>query len=343
MPHPSSGSHLIRKYTNNNGIMFTWTIDNFIDRQDNIVKSPHFWVEKRGFRTTEWCLNLFPKGTRSDSEDHVDLSLYNVEKIPVTITYMVSILDIFLEKHKVFKSMKVDLKDGAVCLPKWLTRHKLKDEKHLLPGGQMTVYLELVVHSVSPEMSPNTRHNEDVRAKRFKEVGESFVKLLDDKELTDMTIKCGGKDFPCHSLVLSARSPVFKAMFQANMMESETKVVKIEDIEPAVVAELLHFIYTGGTNENTSQEIYLELLEAADKYDLDSLKEICEEYLCSGLGINNAVEYLILGDMCQAQKLRENALRQVAANMASIVKTESYQKLKQYPDILIEIPRAMIE
>ena len=212
----------------------------------------------------------------------------------------------------------------------------------------MTVYFEMVLHSVSSEMSPKIKRREDFidtypRAKRFKEVGQSFVKLLDDKELTDMTIKCKGEDFPCHSLVLSARSPVFKAMFQANMMESETKVVKIEDIEPAVVAELLHFIYTGGTNENTSQEIYLELLEAADKYDLDSLKEICEEYLCSGLGINNAVEYLILGDMCQAQKLRENALRQVAANMASIVKTESYQKLKQYPDILIEIPRAMIE
>ena len=84
------------------------------------------------------------------------------------------------------------------------------------------------------------------------------------------------------------------------MKESETKEVVVEDIEPAVVAEMLHFIYTGGTNEDTLKDIGVELLVAADKYELLSLKEICEDNLCSGLTTSNAVQYLILGAKAKA-------------------------------------------
>ena len=209
----------------------------------------------------------------------------------------------------------------------------------------MTVYYELTIHNEASKVS--SRREEDIdlcsKAKRFKEVGESFGKLLDDKDLTDMTIKCGAQDFPCHSLILSARSPVFKAMFQANMKERESREVIIEDIEPAVFAEMLHFIYTGETKDNALEKTSVELLAAADKYELNSLKQACEDNLCSGLTKSNAVQYLILGDFYKSLKLREKALKKVATNMTSIVKTEAYQELKQYPDILIDIPKAMIE
>ena len=106
---------------------------------------------------------------------------------------------------------------------------------------------------------------------------------------------------------------------------------------------MLFFIYTGGTNEKALKEMSVELLAAADKYELGTLKEICEDKLCSDLKNDNAVEYLILGDMYQAPKLREKSLRKVATNMASIANTEAYKSLKQHPDILIEIPKAMTQ
>ena len=342
--------YLIRTVPGDDGSVkaqFTWTIDNFLDRpekQREVIKSPTFTVKKEGCATSKWDLALYPRGYHY-SEDDVCIFFYNVKKIPVKISYDVSILDLNLKKHKTTRELKIDSNSGN-GLHKWLSRQSLKnDSASLLPGGQMTVYFELTVHSAPPEVSPSPEGKEDTDSccNRFKEVGACLVKLLDDKDLTDMTIKCGGEDFPCHSLVMSARSPVFKAMFQANMKESETKEVVIEDIEPAVFAEMLHFIYTGGTNEDTLKDVSVELLAAADKYELLSLKEICEDNLCSGLTNSNAVQYLILGDLYKALKLRENALKEVATNMASIVKTEAYQELKQYPDILIDIPKAMIE
>merc|ERR1711915_875314 len=100
---------------------------------------------------------------------------------------------------------------------------------------------------------------------------------------------------------------------------------------------MLHFIYKGETNEKTLDEIGEELFTAADKYELEYLKRICESKMCCDLKISNAVNYLLLGDLYQAPRLREKSLKWVASNMASIVKTEDYKNLKQNPDILIEI------
>ena len=80
----------------------------------------------------------------------------------------------------------------------------------------------------------------------------SILKLQEDiqvafsnKEFPDMKINCEGKIFECHQFMLSARSPVFKAMFLSNMSEKVNKEVEIKDVESDILAELLSFIYTG--------------------------------------------------------------------------------------------------
>ena len=47
------------------------------------------------------------------------------------------------------------------------------------------------------------------------------------------------------------------------------------------------------------QRVAGELLAAADKYQLEQLKNICEEKLCNSLEIGNSVSHLVLGDMYQ--------------------------------------------
>ena len=37
--------------------------------------------------------------------------------------------------------------------------------------------------------------------------------------------------FYCHKFMLSARSPLFKAMFQSNIKENESNNVEIEDLQ----------------------------------------------------------------------------------------------------------------
>merc|ERR1740128_1295403 len=110
---------------------------------------------------------------------------------------------------------------------------------------------------------------------------EQLGKLFNDRELSDVDVECGGEVFNCHQLILSTRSDVFRAMFQSNMKENRTKKVTIKDVDPDVLKEMLKFIYTGVTNEHVLKEKSGELLAAAEKYQIDCLKEICEVQLCS--------------------------------------------------------------
>ena len=62
-------------------------------------------------------------------------------------------------------------------------------------------------------------------------------------------------------------------------MTSSVIQVTIKDIPSDVVAEMLLFIYTGNTpNLN---KLAGDLLGAAEQYQLEMLKDICEEKLCS--------------------------------------------------------------
>jgi hypothetical protein len=46
-----------------------------------------------------------------------------------------------------------------------------------------------------------------------------------------------------HRVILAARSPFFKAMFNSGVSESVTEEVKVKDVESKVMKELLTFIY----------------------------------------------------------------------------------------------------
>ena len=73
--------------------------------------------------------------------------------------------------------------------------------------------------------------------------------------------------------------------------------MSIKDIPSEVVAEMLLYIYTGNTpNLN---DLAGDLLGAAEQYQLEMLKNLCEEKLCSNLEISNSVNHLILGDLYQ--------------------------------------------
>ena len=89
-----------------------------------------------------------------------------------------------------------------------------------------------------------------------------------DTENSDVVLKCQGEEIPAHTLLLGARSPVFKAMFQSEMSESINKEVKIDDVEADVLKEMLRFMYSAKVDESFIK--FQELLIVADKYQIVS-------------------------------------------------------------------------
>ena len=119
--------------------------------------------------------------------------------------------------------------------------------------------------------------NETVDTYRYeivdKLMGHQLWQAANDKVFTDVDFHVAGQVFSAHKAVLAARSPVFQAMFQNDMVESRTNQATIQDIDAPVFESLLFFIYTGKLDSESNHE---ELFLAADKYQVDTLKQLCQ-------------------------------------------------------------------
>ena len=81
-----------------------------------------------------------------------------------------------------------------------------------------------------------------------------------------------------------------------------------------------------------------ELLAAAEQYQLELLKSICEERLCATLEIGNSVRHLVLGDMYQAAALKRMAMQFVVRNMSSVVRSRDWKEsLLDHPGLMAEV------
>jgi speckle-type POZ protein len=80
-----------------------------------------------------------------------------------------------------------------------------------------------------------------------------------------------GQKIGGHISILAARSPVFAAMI--NNQPTKTDPVLINDTQPDIFKEVLHFIYSGRTKVPLTQDTACSLFTAAEKYDVTGLKE----------------------------------------------------------------------
>lgn len=99
-----------------------------------------------------------------------------------------------------------------------------------------------------------------------------MLSALQNGFFTDVTFHVGSRQFSAHRVVLSARSTVFDKMFDEDWQESDPIV--IDDIDATNFEHLLHFLYTGFLSVSANNT---QLKAAAEKYNLVTLKSLCEE------------------------------------------------------------------
>ncbi len=151
-------------------------------------------------------------------------------------------------------------------------------------------------------------------------------KLWESRESTgDIILACGDASFRAHKLVLAAQSDTFAAMFaHHDTKEAQSGKVDIQDMEPRSVEELLHYIYLDKmTSDDTPVEVFQELLVAADKYFISSLKAKCEHELSKELEVGNVCRIGALAAMCNASCLRDSVIQFLRWNFKSIVRDPS--------------------
>ncbi|GBN44584.1 Speckle-type POZ protein [Araneus ventricosus] len=150
--------------------------------------------------------------------------------------------------------------------------------------------------------------------------------MLQDNSLSDVKLCAESETFPAHWFMLSARSPVFRAMFQSDMKERARDRIVIEDLKPDTVRRMLHFMYTDSLEElewETASDLYV----AAEKYQIMTLKDKCSSFLKSNLSLSNACEILLLSDLLQDKELKSIVQGFILKNDKSVINSSDWELL----------------
>jgi speckle-type POZ protein len=125
--------------------------------------------------------------------------------------------------------------------------------------------------------------------------------------------------------------------------EGRTKVVEVDDIEPLVFKEMLRYLYTGRAPKLDEDDMTEPLFLAADKYQIEALKDLCEQSLVSKFNVQTVIHCLVLAHLHSAPQLLEASLMFMEEHKKEVKSRPEWKELmKSYPDLFFQASNRMI-
>lgn len=155
----------------------------------------------------------------------------------------------------------------------------------------------------------------------------------------DTILECEGTELRCHSFILCARSEVLRAFLSSpGFVEGKDRKIKFPNMDLKTLREMLKYLYTD-TFDGDFDNIPA-LFSAADQYDLQGLKNICEDLLIENIDIGNAVEYFYLAYIHDVKKLLESSSNFIRTHFELVKNSEGWKILtdenKELKEMMIE-------
>lgn len=320
-----------------------WTVKNFshcTKNLDNGIVSPLFApVDHPQFG---WYLRLYPRSFYEEYKNFLSLGIIFKSRpdLKVEGEYDIKVIN---DNNAIIYSIKntntFERKDPILIAD--FINPEAYGKMGWIPNNVITIIctIKIAIGCVNCDVQ---KQNIDAKLLNNRaRVLDDLERMLENKTLSDTTLVCCDKSYQVHRAILAARSPVFSAMFSNNMREKESNRVTIDDMEPEAIEELLRFIYVSKINKLAT--VSRGLLAAADKYDMKDLKDICEDFICNELTVENAAETLGFADLYGTDKLRSRVVQFIILHKELIIDTPGFNSLKSTkPHLLVDVFESMV-
>uniref|UniRef100_A0A0D9XJW6 BTB domain-containing protein n=1 Tax=Leersia perrieri TaxID=77586 RepID=A0A0D9XJW6_9ORYZ len=299
-----------------------------------------------------WRIHYYPNGQKSDYADFISLFLHLDDK---EVTKEVKAQNKFRLLEEEFddkpppslaaEKVHVFRKSG------WgeyeFIKREVLEKSENLKNDSFTVRCDIIVTTeFRSEVTPEAINP---RKANFVSVPPSDLHLhlrdlLYAEKGVDLVFEAGGETFAAHRCVLAARSPVFSAELFGSMKESDaTGVIRIDDMEAEVFRALLHFMYTDSLSEMKKKDedvMCQHLLVAADRYDMERLKLMCEDKLCKCIGVGSVANILTLAEQHHCEGLKKACFEFLScpANVKAVAAGDGFEHLcRSCPSLMNEL------
>jgi len=272
----------------------------------------------------QWCI-LFNITLCSESLRSVAIGNGNYQCWYVPIPEVYFELSIRIKGQNYLKKMtRCSLTRGKVAkLSRWtLIRQDVLDllEEHGVEDDVLNLNI-----NIETWRRDTTEMINCLKDKPLQKLNIRMAKMLTNQTLTDVTFNVKHKEFKAHKVVLAASSPVFEAMFKEGTKEHQDNYVNIEDMDSDVFEMFLRFLYSGEVEK--LDDMVSDLLAAADKYDVQPLREICIKQMAKNISADNAVDMLALAHRHSIDSIISVASEYLRKNFVDVTRTDSWTSL----------------
>ena len=135
-----------------------------------------------------------------------------------------------------------------------------------------------------------------IEAPKVGELGQPRIdpKFINNPELSDVSFRVEGRLFYAHKLVLVTASSRFQSMLNSRFCEGNPPVLQINDIRYDIFQLVMTYLYQGGSqNLKVEASDVLELMAAANFFQLPGLLRYCEHRCSKLVDLDNIVSYYI--------------------------------------------------
>ncbi|XP_014239524.1 BTB/POZ domain-containing protein 2-like isoform X2 [Cimex lectularius] len=134
------------------------------------------------------------------------------------------------------------------------------------------------------------------------------------------------KVFKAHKFVLLMSSEYFEPLFEPGKWDDDKNQISIKDVEPSAFERFLEFIYYKTVNFNSVKEA-AELLDIADRFLIEDLKDLCEGYIGRTVNYSNVFDYLEFAQLHNCDKLEQICSEQIQMETKGILSKNNFENL----------------
>lgn len=144
----------------------------------------------------------------------------------------------------------------------------------------------------------------------FRQAFAGYKEMHHNETFADFEIEAGNKIFRVNKAVLASRSPVFNAIFTNDLKENRRGKIKVIDVSPNVMEELIRFMYCN--EADTRWEIAVDLILAADKYQVTGLMDLCCQEITAIMNAENVLEWVTIASVLNDGTLMKECLDMIS-------------------------------
>ncbi|XP_029914324.1 kelch-like protein 20 [Myripristis murdjan] len=181
---------------------------------------------------------------------------------------------------------------------------------------------------VPPAAPPVCASNEDylfVETRHPDTVLQGLNGLRLNNAFCDVTLCCGGQEFPCHRIVLASFSSYFQAMFSTDLIESRQERVAINGVEPQMIGMLVSYAYT--SEVFISKANVQALLAAANLLDIMAVREACCNFMERQMDEMNCVGIHCFAEAHSCKMLEKRSMDYILEHFSSVYQQEEFLSL----------------